>query len=750
MSINDRGIPAMDRIATTDPTIGATRGLQIDPTRAVMNYGQNVRTPDMMSVTEATAPKSPLLDPNRFSFTNYGIMSGMQPEVLSKMIAMQEIYGRPVGVTSGFRTLEKNKAVDGADASQHLVGGAVDLMGALRNPTDTAALINAGLQAGFTGRGAYMQPGSVHLDIGPPRAWGPDYSSASIGSLPKAVQDALNQRVQAAAPAPVQKTAYDGSFSGFGLPEVPSSNIGNLIAGTQPMSYGVPASETSAFYGSMPSQYALENVASPSELASYMKSQSFNTGPRAETITQSTPTEIGKRINNLKAMASNPNLTAAQKAKLTSEVSALEAMGGIAFSPTSDVRPVPEGFVVDPKTGVVSKSPGYNVVAGPYAEVPSPIGIFENMSFAMPSKISLATQKTIPNPSYRQVPMDMQASLISSGANSVSPVLTQGPQSITPPGLNAPKNAVPSPSYVAQGNFAPDYYSSPAAPVQVAGSPSYAPQGNFAPDYYSAPYVAGVAPPVQVAQDPVPAPAPAPVTQIAKAPQVTQNIVANKMADAFRYRDDRDVGANRERNTTRKLLGLGYTQEQIAAMTPEEIREIIRGNTPPTATTPAATAPVVAANGGRIYKRDGGGNGGGTSRQSGDEESGGRSGKKTDNTPYEPISLPPMPQYQPYTLPQYTMPSASPLVANFMGSLSQPIPPVQMPQYQSMVSPLQNVAPSFANPAMGTSSSGPSSGAGFGFGVNAMRYNPMLMDERPDYALTTNDSISNALRLMRG
>ena len=254
--------------------------------------------------------------------------------------------------------------------------------------------------------------------------------------------------------------------------------------------------------------------------------------------------------------------------------------------------------------------------------------------------------------------------------------------------------------------------------------------------------------PVQVAQDPVPAPAPAPVTQIAKAPQVTQNIVANKMADAFRYRDDRDVGANRERNTTRKLLGLGYTQEQIAAMTPEEIREIIRGNTPPTATTPAATAPVVAANGGRIYKRDGGGNGGGTSRQSGDEESGGRSGKKTDNTPYEPISLPPMPQYQPYTLPQYTMPSASPLVANFMGSLSQPIPPVQMPQYQSMVSPLQNTQASFANPAMGNASSVSTPGAGFG--VNAMRYNPMLMDERPDYALTTNDSISNALRLMRG
>jgi hypothetical protein len=315
--------------------------------------------------------------------------------------------------------------------------------------------------------------------------------------------------------------------------------------------------------------------------------------------------------------------------------------------------------------------------------------------------------------------------------------------------LREPQNILSS-NYQYDGTPANAAYKAPA-------SPQYAYDGTPANAVYKAPfspqvaqydrppadasYTAGVAPPVQTAQTTAPSP-------IAKAPQVTQNIVANKLADAFRYRDDRDVGANRERNTTRKLLGLGYTQEQIAAMTPEEIREIIRGNTPPTATTPAATAPVVAANGGRIYKRDGGGNGGGTSRQSGDEESGGRSGKKTDNTPYEPISLPPMPQYQPYTLPQYTMPSASPLVANFMGSLSQPIPPVQMPQYQSMVSPLQNTQASFANPAMGNASSVSTPGAGFG--VNAMRYNPMLMDERPDYALTTNDSISNALRLMRG
>jgi hypothetical protein len=625
-------------------------------------------------------------------------------------------------------------------------------------PALTGTNVNAGQLQGFE----LSQPSPVNFN-----AAITGYGSGLPIQNPKTISDYMG--IKTSAPpvngplAQQVNTAAKGDFLGM-----PVDRVSRSIADqTNPLaSYmGSPAfskapSTQMASSPSMPSIGAIKS-ADYQSIADAIKGytpQQTNQLAFGSAYSTRAPNEVGQMIEGLKAAASNPNLSADQKAQLAKDISSLQAMGGIAVSPGSALAPTPEGFTVNPQTGAITKAPGYNVVAGPYASMPSSYGTFNNISFAMPESVALSQRSVAANPNFAQMP---------AASNTM---MAQGPQSILGSnynmasnepvdltGLNAnppleanrylrePQNIVGSNYNVADSGMPVDLTGLNANPPLEAQRYLREPQTLTAYNRFpaDATYVAGVAPPVQTAQTTAPSP-------IAKAPQVTQNIVANKLADAFRYRDDRDVGANRERNTTRKLLGLGYTQEQIAAMTPEEIREIIRGNTPPTATTPAATAPVVAANGGRIYKRDGGGNGGGTSRQFGDEESGGRSGKKSDDTPYAPISLPPMPQYQPYTLPQYTMPSASPLVADFMGSLSQPIPPVQMPQYQSMVSPLQNTQASFANPAMGTSSSGPSSGAGFGFGVNALRYNPMLMDERPDYALTTNDSISNALRLMRG
>lgn len=424
--------------------------------------------------------------------------------------------------------------------------------------------------------------------------------------------------------------------------------------------------------------------------------------------------------------------------------------------------------------------------------------------------------------------MDMQASLLSSGTNSVSPDLSQGPQNIlssnyqydgTP--ANAVYKAPAAPQYAYDGTPANAVYKAPFSP-QVA-------QYNRPPA--DASYMAGVAPPVQVSQQTASTPSVAdavanqnvinpvadvsptmnyvpmvPRTPIAPPPdanifqsianamlpenlfpnalytqptppgqylvQAPENrgILSGYMAEPFRIDrdigvatipttgmpnpnanvittasgrqmafnpargqyeyvsrfdgslDDRPGGNNREENRkniedrqVRRLLAMGYSQEDIDEMSADERQDLIR----------------TSANGGRIqYKK------------------GGEATKSTGKDSYQPLSLPPMPEYRPYTLPQYTMPSASPLVADFMGSLSQPIPPVQMPQYQSMVSPLQNTQASFVNPAMGNASSVSTPGAGFG--VNALRYNPMLMDERPDYALTENNSLSNALRLMRG
>lgn len=432
------------------------------------------------------------------------------------------------------------------------------------------------------------------------------------------------------------------------------------------------------------------------------------------------PNEVGQMIAGLKAAASNPNLSADQKAQLSKDIKALQAMGGIAVSPGSDFAPTPPGFTVNPQTGAITKAPNYNVVAGPYASMDSPVGAFKNISFAMPKGVALTQPGVAANPNYNPMAGMMTAAapapqnILGSNYNMAS----NEPVDLTGLNANPPLEAnryLREPQNIVNSNF---NVADSGMPVDLTGLNANPPLE--APRYLREPQV-------MTAQAPAPVSTPIsdPVARALALVSNNQNFAASN-APNYGRQGDGNREANSERNTTRTLLSLGYTQEQIAAMTPEQIKEILKGKTPPTATT----APVVAANGGRIQYKKGG------------------DAKSSNST--SSLNLPPMPEYRPYTLPQYDMPSASPLVSNFVGSLSQPIPPVQMPQYQSMVSPLQNTEASFANPAMGTSSSGPSSGAGFGFGVNAMRYNPMLMDERPDYALTENNSLSNALRLMRG
>jgi murein DD-endopeptidase MepM/ murein hydrolase activator NlpD len=331
----------------------------------------------------------------------------------------------------------------------------------------------------------------------------------------------------------------------------------------------------------------------------------------------------------------------------------------------------------------------------------------------------------------------------------------------------------PSPLASMQGNPAPNYYSAPISASAPAPSPAAIAQANPAPEYYSAPLP-------QVAQAPVtqtvplPRSRPANLSPLDQALQVASNVknfkpFVDNIGIAKRGdKDDRRDRKGKDGQNSKKvilseddkksLISKGYTEKQIENMTQEEINAIlipenVAGVVPPvTPTTPPAASEgtATAARGGRMGYAQGGTNREDRAANRSDNKETSSSKKPAASTDYEKISLPDLPAWQPYQMPTYNFPAASPLVSNFMGSLSQPIPAVQMPQYQSMVSPLQNTQASFANPAMGTSSSGPSDGVGFGFGVNAMRYNPMLMDERPDYALTENDSLSNALRLLRG
>lgn len=93
-----------------------------------------------------------------------------------------------LSVSSAYRSPEYNAKVGGAPNSRHTHGDAVDLVGV--NKDNVAEIVGALRQEGFRGFG-YYNDGSLHADMGAPRAWGPDRTSASLGQTPYAFQEAV-------------------------------------------------------------------------------------------------------------------------------------------------------------------------------------------------------------------------------------------------------------------------------------------------------------------------------------------------------------------------------------------------------------------------------------------------------------------------------------------------------------------------------------------------------------------------------
>ena len=85
--------------------------------------------------------------------------------------AIREHFGRPVTITSGYRTAAHNTAVGGAKSSQHLLGRAADIQVQDTDPLAVAAYAES-LMPGWGGVGRYpVKPGRargwVHVDTRP-------------------------------------------------------------------------------------------------------------------------------------------------------------------------------------------------------------------------------------------------------------------------------------------------------------------------------------------------------------------------------------------------------------------------------------------------------------------------------------------------------------------------------------------------------------------------------------------------------
>lgn len=121
-------------------------------------------------------------------------MSLLSPNNIAAFKRLEELFGGPLNVTSGYRTPEQNASVDGAKKSQHMDANAVDISTSGMSQQEVQNLTDLAKQSGYRGIGVYDN--SVHFDVGLPRVWG---SSQKYDSAP----DWLKQSYDAGGYAPM-------------------------------------------------------------------------------------------------------------------------------------------------------------------------------------------------------------------------------------------------------------------------------------------------------------------------------------------------------------------------------------------------------------------------------------------------------------------------------------------------------------------------------------------------------------------
>jgi zinc D-Ala-D-Ala carboxypeptidase len=105
-------------------------------------------------------------------------------DALDKLQALRNRLGKPLVLTSAYRSPAHNKRVGGAKASLHIQGVAFDVRMENHDPHEFEAAARA---VGFTGFGYYPKSGFMHIDTGPARTWGTPWP-VTMTSWPVEVQ----------------------------------------------------------------------------------------------------------------------------------------------------------------------------------------------------------------------------------------------------------------------------------------------------------------------------------------------------------------------------------------------------------------------------------------------------------------------------------------------------------------------------------------------------------------------------------
>lgn len=90
-------------------------------------------------------------------------------QALDKLQSLRDNLGKPLILTSAYRSAAHNRRVGGAKNSKHMYGIAFDVRMDNHDPHEFEAAARA---VGFTGFGYYPKSGFMHVDTGPARSWG--------------------------------------------------------------------------------------------------------------------------------------------------------------------------------------------------------------------------------------------------------------------------------------------------------------------------------------------------------------------------------------------------------------------------------------------------------------------------------------------------------------------------------------------------------------------------------------------------
>lgn len=136
---------------------------------------------DWRDAIESDAWAWPDFKPSEMACRGTGKLK-IDTEAMDKLQELRTFLGKPILVTSAYRSPEHNRAVGGAKKSQHLLGRAFDCMMTNHDP---AAFEAAARHVGFTGFGFYEKHNFIHIDIGPEREWGKRWYAPEFDPEPK-------------------------------------------------------------------------------------------------------------------------------------------------------------------------------------------------------------------------------------------------------------------------------------------------------------------------------------------------------------------------------------------------------------------------------------------------------------------------------------------------------------------------------------------------------------------------------------